>query len=257
MNNAWFIKHRKNCNVSRRIFCFPYAGGNAATYSEWGSMLSEDIEVIAVQLPGRSSRLFELPFDNMASLVDALLPQIIPLLDKPYIVFGHSLGSRVGYELLSQLQLRNQPMPDCFIASGSRAAHLNDTSDRCWSHDDATFIQVLKELKGTPPEIFDNNELLTLLLPMLRADFKISGTYQAKPMKLSCPIQILHGTDDTEVTLDQLNAWQSLTTKSIEIHSISGDHFFIDSNKIDTLNHINRVINKSTQRRMSTNMATE
>jgi len=247
MNNSWFIRNKINVNVSRRIFCFPYAGGNAATYSSWANYLPKDVEVIAIQLPGRSTRLSEAPFDNMAELVDDLLPNMVPLLDKPYVIFGHSLGSRIGYELLSKLQLQNQMMPDCFIASGSRAAHIPDSSDNCWQKNDAEFIQVLKRLNGTPIEIFQHKELLELLLPMLRADFKISSTYQAKPVKLACSIEVLYGTKDVDITFEQLNAWKQLSDKPIKISSVHGEHFFIDNNKTDVLKIINKIFNQLAQ----------
>ena len=120
MNNSkWFVKPRPVQNPKLRLFCFPYAGGNAATFIPWKNYLPSWFELVAVHPPGRSNRMFEAPYHDMDALVADLLSHFRQLVDTPFIFFGHSLGSRVAYELAKRCQMAGLPLPQHFIASGS------------------------------------------------------------------------------------------------------------------------------------------
>ena len=157
-----------------RLFCFPYAGGNSSIYESWVRSLPSHIELIIIQPPGRATRIFETPHTEMTTLVSELHSVMKGMLDKPYIFFGHSLGSKVAYELLCTIQAHKQNMPERLIVSGSAAAHCKKKPEMTWAKSDNAFIEALKLLQGTPEEFFEHKELVTLLLPMLKADFQIS-----------------------------------------------------------------------------------
>ena len=118
--SKWFVNPHPRPNADLRLICFPYAGGNASSFTPWLKQLDTNIELIAIQAPGRAARLFETPFNRMDALVDELLPLIPQLLDKPVIFYGHSLGSRVAFELMTRLKAKGMSLPVHFIASGSR-----------------------------------------------------------------------------------------------------------------------------------------
>ncbi|MEW6993764.1 thioesterase II family protein [Colwelliaceae bacterium MEBiC 14330] len=245
MKDAWFIRKKTDVEIKARLFCFPYAGGNSATYSKWQEYLPKNVELILIQPPGRTTRLFEQPFDSMEALVADLSTAITDLLDKPYLFFGHSLGSRVAFELLCQLQSKQLTMPECLIVSGSSAPHLKRDAIMDWQQSDEDFITSLKTLGGTPSEFFEHEELIKLSLPMLRADFKISDLYRAKVIKLPLQFHVLSGTEDHDITEENLLAWQALSAKDITLNYINGGHFYIDKNAQEVLDNIIPIIDKA------------
>ena len=243
--NKWFIIPKPNRNAELRLFCFPYAGGSSTTYLPWVNDLPDNVELIIVQPPGRNNRMFEPMHSNMTDLVNELIPIIPRLLNKPYIFFGHSLGSRIAFELLTQLQMLNHPLPQHFIASGSRGAQVPSTKKPTHHLPHDEFIAELQDLNGTPQAVLENQELTELFLPLLRADFKISETYcYSGKMILDCKISVLSGEDDIDITLANLQSWGELFTEEVEIHYLSGGHFFIESHRENVLEIVNSIIAK-------------
>lgn len=229
-------------NPKLRLFCFPFAGGSASTYFPWTEHFSQEIELVFIQLPGRGSRMLEPAHEDMTSLVDELLSCKEQITKVPYLFFGHSLGSRIALELSIQLKQANLALPEYLIASGSRAPHLKSNLAPIYDLPEREFVMELKRLNGTPTEVLENEELMALIMPLLRADFKIADTYQSKQIKMPFPILALHGTDDVDVTLEQVNAWQALSSKELTRAELPGDHFFVHSQYKGVIQHIKGVI---------------
>ncbi len=244
--NKWFIIPKPKSKVDLKLICFPYAGGNSSTYMSWAKYLPENVELIIVQPPGRGSRIFEPIYSDMKSLISDLLWLIPEHLNTPYILLGHSLGSRIAFELMVQLNKLKFPLPLHFIASGSRAPHLASDKKRIFNLPDKEFISELKKLNGTPKDVLENNELMELLLPMLRADFKIAENYCYSGSEIfNCPISLLAGNDDIDITLSMLEGWVDHFTEIKNIYIVSGNHFFIDNNTEAVIQKINEVIQQS------------
>ena len=110
-NDVWIKRSGQYPQTCFRLFCFPYAGGGASFFRAWPERLPPDIEVCAIQLPGREDRLTETPFDRLSSLIDALADVLYPYLDFPFAFFGHSLGSLISFELTRWLRRQKAPCP--------------------------------------------------------------------------------------------------------------------------------------------------
>lgn len=231
--NKLFVIPKPLISPIVRLFLFPFAGGSIATYSHWVNLFDDDlnIELVLVQLPGRGSRMSEPSHKSMASLMSELVANASYITSCPYILFGHSLGAKIAYELAGQLGELGLRSPKYFIASGSGAPHLKNESEPIHNLPRNAFISELENLNGTPQEILLNSELLDFLIPLLRADFKVAYEYQARVCRLSCPIMVLGGEDDSDVSLDQLQAWEELSDAKTTIEFIPGDHFFINNNE--------------------------
>ncbi|OCQ21030.1 hypothetical protein A7985_14700 [Pseudoalteromonas luteoviolacea] len=238
----WFVKPKVQHGAAVKLFCFPFAGGGTSTYANWAEKLSDDIQVVAVQPPGRSNRFFEPAFDSMGALIDDLLPRFIEQIDGQYMIFGHSLGSRVAYELITRLKKRGVQLPEHFFASGSRAAHLPCHDHEYHEMKDEAFIKKLEELNGTPKEVLENKELVNMILPTLRADFKIADSYRAEMKKLPCSATIYSGRLDSSISMENLKAWRELFAEINAVKIFPGDHFFINSSEDMVLDHLTKVI---------------
>ena len=231
--NKLFIIPKPLPDARLRLFLFPYAGGSISTYIHWAKLFSDDlnIELVLIHLPGRGARTGEPAHQSMELLVSELLFHATYITSRPYILFGHSLGARVAYELTCKLAKLSLPSPKYLIASGSGAPHLPSNTEPIHDLPQDEFVNRLEQLNGTPREILSNSELLEFLIPLLRADFKIAADYQAEPSTIACPIMVLGGDDDIDISIDELNAWSELSEDKTTLHFIPGDHFFINANE--------------------------
>lgn len=230
--NPWFQVPKPVPNAAIRLFCFPYAGGSASIYDGWGERLADDIEVVAVQYPGRGSRFREPLISRCDNLVTALLREVSPLADKPFAFFGHSNGGLVSYELARALQRHGTSRQVHHFISGHRPIHLARNHQPMHDLPDAAFIDKLAALGGTPRELLESRELLDLFLPVLRADFAISETYAfpGGPL-LRGDMSVLYGRDDVDVAEADVMRWAELIDGTIDLHRFDGGHFFVNSCK--------------------------
>ena len=240
--NVWILGARPRPSARRRLFCLPYAGGAASVYRSWAEMLPADVEVCPVQLPGRGSRFREAPFRKVADLVPALAEGLLPLLDLPFALFGHSMGAVVAFELARELRRRGADAPVLLALSGHQAPLRPDAEPPFAHLPDAEFLEeVRRRYDGIPPEVLAEEELLQLLLPVLRADIQVLETYAyVKEPPLECPISCFGGEDDPHVSLADLDAWRDETCGPLQVRTFPGGHFFVDSARAEVLHALSR-----------------
>ncbi|HEX7317726.1 MAG TPA: thioesterase II family protein [Pyrinomonadaceae bacterium] len=230
--DPWLIIRKPNPRARLRLFCLPYAGGGAAAYQPWPTELPAEIEVCAVQLPGRAGRSRERPFDRLGPLVEALAPAILPHLDRPYTFFGHSMGALISFELTRHLRSRHDTQPAHLFVSGRRAPHLPRTKKPMHDLPDQEFMQQLRSLNGTPEEVLAHPELMELMMPLLRSDFAVVETYEYVPgAPLDCPVTAYGGLRDREVSREQLEGWREHTSARFGVRMLPGDHFYLNTER--------------------------
>ena len=226
------IYPKPNPHARARLFCFPYAGGTAAIFRGWPNYLPAEVEVCAIQYPGRGSRIPERLREQVEELVDSSYEELQPFLDKPFAFFGHSMGALVSYEFARRLQRDQRTGPVGLFVSGCTAPHLRVFDRITYDLPDPEFIAELRELQGTPPEVLDNKELMQFMLPIIRADFKVSQTYQYVPgPPLECPIRAFGGLKDEKVTREKVEGWGEHTNAGFRAQMLPGDHFFLNSSQ--------------------------
>ncbi len=228
-NGNWVFRLRRQSPPHLRLFCFPYAGGSAAVYRSWPTALPSHVEVCAVRLPGREARLAEPAFTRADDLVTAVAEALEPLLDRPYALFGHSLGALAAFELARELRRRGRALPVRLLVSGARAPERPNPDPPLGHLSDEDFLaEVRRRYDAVPGAVLENPELVQLLLPSLRADFAVAETYSYRDEPaLDCPISAYGGLDDPRVREDDLRAWEKYTTRPLDLRMFSGDHFFL------------------------------
>ncbi len=227
-SNPWLAAHRPRPQRQVRLFCFPYAGGSAAAYRRWPELMPEDIEVCPVELPGRGHRFSEPARLQLEGLTAEIHAGLAPMLGEPYALFGHSLGAMVAFEFARRLTAAGDPLPVRLFVSGQRAPHRPDPKPPLHDLPDGAFLEEIRALGGTPPDIFANPELMELFLPILRADFQMGETFVWVPSgPLPVPLSALGGLEDDQVSLEDLAGWQAYTRADFRIRRFPGDHFFL------------------------------
>jgi surfactin synthase thioesterase subunit len=228
------------CAVPRmRLFCFAYAGGGAAVFRHWRDSFGADIDVVAVELPGRGARFSEPAQTAMPELVASLLPRMAGQLALPFAFFGHSLGALVAYEVSKALRAAALPMPACLFASGANAPGFPRDARQLHALPTDELLAELGTYAGTPREVLADRELMDLLLPSIRADFALIETYQYRACEpLALPIRVLAGHVDGYVTAAGVACWRAETSSAHSVTWFDGGHFFIDSARNAVLHHM-------------------
>ena len=164
---------------------------------------------------------------------------------KPYYLFGHSMGTKIVYEIALKIKNSRYENPRGIIISGGRAPVYKEPNP-IYYLDDEGFIEGLRRYEGTPKEILDNKELISIFLPTLRADFVIDEDYQdTKHEKLESPILGLMGDKDQEMKLEELKKWQDYTTKGFVYKYIDGKHMFVNTSPEMVIREIKSYINEN------------
>lgn len=242
--NSCFLRPKPVSNPRMRLVCFPYAGGAASVFHQWPQGLPNDVELIAVQYPGRATRMRETPIPQLSLLLDDIEAALPPMFDCPIAFFGHSMGATVAYELTQRLQAANRPLPKHLFVSGRIAPQLPPAKAPIHHLPQSEFLAALAKLDGTPAEVLEHQELMDILLPIIRADFTSleTWTYQ-ESAPLSIPVSAFGGLNDEWVPLEGLDAWSVCTTGKFKRHVFPGGHFFLHRQQAAMLSIIVRALN--------------
>ncbi len=213
-----------------KLFCFPYAGGSALVYNKWKKFLHSNIELFPVELAGRGKRYNDFLYNTIDDAVEDIFNKLkLYITNQPYAFYGHSLGALLSYELVRKIKLMRMPEPTHVFFSGRGAPHVKDEKDKKYHLlDDEEFIEEVKELGGTPPGFFENQELTDLLLPMLKNDFRIADiSFCDREIEVfDFDISVFIGKDE-DITPEQIDGWKQHTSGLCSIYHFNGGHFFL------------------------------
>lgn len=226
-----------------RLFCFPHGGGAPAEFVRWARTL-RSVEINAVQLPGRGSRLSEPVLTRMDELV-AEVVEIMPTC-APYALFGHSFGALVAYEVTLELRRTGRTLPDHLIVSGFPAPSIPRTEQSIHHLPDADLLnEVARRHGGMSSEILADPERKTMIARYLRADYQILETYEWRPdAPLPVPLTVFSGNDDA-IGTNSLRAWQRHVLGEIGIRQFPGDHFYFRQHQETVLRALAGVVRTS------------
>ncbi|MDN3028461.1 alpha/beta fold hydrolase [Streptomyces sp. S.PB5] len=232
MNSTWLRRFTTAAGNGPRLVCFPHAGGSATAYVQLARTLPADFDVVAVQYPGRQDRFYEEPFTTLGPLVEAVAGELAEELladpGRPYALFGHSMGALIAFETARLLARRSElPEPQRLFLSGRGAPDVGPSA-YALPDDDAGVLAEVRKLGGTDQEMLENPEVLEMVLPALRADYRLLSTYRwGGGAPLATPITALVGDSDPMVTVPEAGTWQEQTTGEFELKVFSGGHFYL------------------------------
>ena len=204
--------------------------------------LPPDIEVVGINLPGRGGRRNEPFIRDIASVVDAICRDLAPCFDKPYAMFGDSIGALVCFEVIRELRRRGEPLPVRLFASGMVAPHIVWWNPDAPLHrmEDAELFEGLVRDAGMLDEAsLANADLREVMTPVLRADLEIAETYHFNDeLPLALPITASRGEADILLMPEQLQGWCKHTSENFEHLTFPGTHFYSRQSQKALLDHI-------------------
>lgn len=216
------------------LFCLPYAGGSAAIYREWARRVPAWLKLVPLHMPGRGTRHGMRAMHQWPELLDLLIDDMQPHLQRPFAIFGHSMGALIGFELAHALRARLGRSPVWLGVSACKAPSRRARELHWLTCPDAEFLDEVRSLKGMPDELLANREFMELVLPFLRADFHLCGSYDYRQRPpLQCPVLAIGGTQDEALVGDARNllAWQAESSGPFRLESLDAGHFFINTHR--------------------------
>jgi len=245
-SDLWLRRFHSAPGSRARLVCFPHAGGSASFYFSLSAALSPGVEVLAVQYPGRQDRRAHKPIDNIPELADRIFDVLQLHVDRPLAFFGHSMGAVVAFEVARRLEQKAHTPLLVLFASGWRAPS-QQYDEAVHLRDDAALAAELESLSGTDVALLGDEELLRMILPAARSDYKAIETYVCTPgSSLSCPISVFVGDSDPKTTLHEARAWRRHGKDGFDIHVFSGGHFYILAHKTAVTKKIARCLEACT-----------
>jgi medium-chain acyl-[acyl-carrier-protein] hydrolase len=228
--SQWLPARRTNSTAGVRLFCFPYAGGNESAYRHWQQKLPQSIEVLPVQLPGRGSRIKEPPYSELRPLISAASEALAAEMEKPFALFGHSMGALIAFELARELRKQHGIQPVHLFISANCSPRQRPEEPAVAQLSDAALIDVLQRYEGTPQDLLNDAELMRLMLPVIRADMALCDSYVYDPgPPLECSITVFGGLEDHLRSRACLESWREHTKGPFMLRMLPGGHFFINS----------------------------
>ncbi|WP_055495823.1 thioesterase II family protein [Streptomyces sp. TP-A0356] len=233
-DDLWIRRFQPAPEATERLVCFPHAGGSASFYLPVSSALSPEVDVVAVQYPGRQDRRRERGLTSIAELADGVTEALAAWDDRPLTFFGHSMGSVVAFEVARRME-RAGSGPVRLFASGRRAPSRT-RGEKVHTLHDAAVVAELRSLSGTDTQFLDDEELLRMVLPAIRSDYQAVETYRCDPgATVRCPVTVLVGFDDPKTSLDEARAWEEHTLSGMDLRVFPGGHFFLSEHPADVI----------------------
>ncbi|NEB37388.1 alpha/beta fold hydrolase [Streptomyces sp. SID14515] len=232
LESRWIQRLQPISTADVRLIAFPHAGGAASYFFPLAHALRQAehpsaLDIMAVQYPGRQDRRREPCIDDLQALADAACRELLPFADRPLLLFGHSMGALLAYEVTRRLEQEHGIVPLTLFASGRRAPSIS-RPESVHRLPDSDVVKEIGLLDGTDSALLSDPELLQMVLPAIRGDYKAVETYAFRPgPRLQCPIHAILGDADPRVSVEDAEAWAEQTSGSFELSVVKGGHFYL------------------------------
>jgi medium-chain acyl-[acyl-carrier-protein] hydrolase len=225
---GWIARPRRVETPALRLICVPHVGAGGAAFAPWLDLLPEDVELCAIRLPGRESRLHEPLVDDWRDLVDGMVSAIVPLLDVPFVLIGHCSGSVLAYECARRVAAEGGPQPVAVVLTSTPAPAVRHIDDPLHLLPRQELLERVVGFGGMAAAILDDPDLMVMFERILRADYRVVERLVYSPgPPLTTPITVLGGRHDEFVGCADLAAWSAETTSEFTLHLLDAGHYIL------------------------------
>lgn len=240
----WVRPYRLTPMPRLRLACFAHAGGSASFFRDWSQHLPSDVDLLALQYPGREDRFNEPPVTHMAALAESAALALREYADAPLTLFGHSLGAALAYETALRLEDASAPLRHLFV-SAHPAPHLQ-RGGKLHRGSDAALLDDIRRQDCAGSELLEDGDLRALFLPILRADYQVAETYRRQELTtLACPLDVLLGDRDEEVSSSEAQGWEIASRQHLVLKRFPGGHFYLIEQRCAVIEHLMRRLDRS------------
>ncbi|MDQ0195350.1 thioesterase II family protein [Paenibacillus wynnii] len=242
----WMRKFHVLDKTYGRVIFLPHAGGSASYYRDLCMALSSsNIECIAIQYPGRQDRFKEEMIESIEEYADIITEILVGLDDKPTILFGHSMGALIAYNMLARHETELS-FVDLFVASAHHPPKSSEPYIKGDSASDENVIAHLKKLGGFDDRLLSDPTIIEVILPAVENDLQAVSKFHMKSIvKLQVPIVSVIGMHDPTTDIESTSEWAKLTAKEFRIVQLSGGHFYFANEHTKLINIILQLLIKA------------
>jgi medium-chain acyl-[acyl-carrier-protein] hydrolase len=241
VTTPWLVVLNPVASARLRLICCPHAGAGASMFLPWTRVLPASVEVCAIQMPGREERLSEPPITSWDQASTQAFEALAPLMDRPFALFGHSVGATLAFELARSFRARQHAGLVHLFVSGREAPHVAAVIPPIHHLPDEEFVREVRALDGIPESLVQNAELMDIFLPILRGDFHLAEVYAYRAdTPLTIPISAYGGVADASVPATLLDEWRAHTSASFRRVMFPGGHFFVNEHRAALLTEMSR-----------------
>ncbi|GAA0472166.1 alpha/beta fold hydrolase [Streptomyces sp. NPDC046215] len=222
---------KRTAGAERTLVCLGFCGGGTAAYHEWAAAMPAGTDLLAVCYPGREGRFAEEYADTWDALAQDATAAVRAATSSggPYVLFGHSMGGWMAFDVTTRLAAAGDPLPDTLVVSSCNAPDRGLTArDRFPARGDAdgellTWMSVHGLL---PAHVLDDEDLTEMAVELMRADIRVRDTFTYTGARITVPLQVLSGAEDAVVGDDAGDRWGGLTTAAHRHDVLPGGHFY-------------------------------
>jgi surfactin synthase thioesterase subunit len=210
------------------LLCVPFAGAGPSFFHPWRELSAGRWRVTSVELPGRERRFMEPPYRNVVEAAKGEIDGVVADLGGGgrTVLFGHSLGAVLAYELVHLLSARGVHV-ERLVVSGSPGPWTQRERRAAGLKGDE-FLARVEEFAGFRHEALDHPEMRDLILPTLQADCEMHESYvPGTDDPVTVPITSLRGASDGLVTAEEAQQWRTATTAGFGYAEFPGDHMYL------------------------------
>ncbi|MEU0991366.1 alpha/beta fold hydrolase [Streptomyces sp. NPDC005953] len=232
--DPWCSRFHSSPTADRRLVCFPHAGGAASFYFPVSAELHGSVDLVSVQYPGRQDRRGERGIEDLQIMADQAFEALRRWDDLPLTLFGHSMGALVAFEVARRFEGAGGRIDHLFV-SGRKGPSVAQR-ERVHLLGDEGIVAEIRAMSGTDARLLEDEELLRMVLPSLRSDYRALETYQVTPgAVVACPITVLVGDQDPWTPLSEAETWRHQTTAAFDLKVFPGGHFYLSSRPADVI----------------------
>ncbi len=227
-DSRWIARLSRPAKTQLRMFCFPHVGSGAAAFNSWLDQVPAEVELCAIRLPGRESRLQEPLMDDWRELVGTLERVMSSLLDVPFVLVGHCSGSVLAYELARRLRAAGSAPPATVVLSSTQGPAVRRIDEPLHLLPRDELLRRVVNYGGMAAEVLSDPDLIDMFERILRADYRVIERleYSAGP-PLDVPIVVVGGRRDEFVSPTDMAAWSAETTREFSLHLLDAGHYVL------------------------------
>lgn len=237
--SSWLYRPAVVPDARTRLFCFPYAGGGPAVFRNWTARLAPDVDLVGIRIPGRESRLRESPYSDWGCLVDDVVAELTPLFHLPFVLYGHSFGAMLAYEVARRLRSTRTTMPRMLILAACRSPDAPPRIPAPWDCASEVFWEWVVSLHGNVSTVVEDAVLRAAVEPAFRADLRLANIWRNAPsVVLDLPIVTFGGEADHIVSRADIAGWAAYTSRAFRHVEFAGGHFFLHTSELHVIDAV-------------------
>jgi surfactin synthase thioesterase subunit len=233
MQDTTVVRPKRKPDAERILFCLGFCGGGTGAYLPWSAVVPDDTELAALCYPGREGRFTEEFAGDWEELVQDALSAVLSAADRPYVLFGHSLGGWMAFDLAVRIEESGGRAPEAVVVSSANSPRRQLDGHDMWPNSpkeadaDDRLMSWMKSFGLIPQHALDDHDLREMAVELMRADLRVRDSFTYRPGSVvDVPLQLFTGLADEVIEPNTADHWRELAGGAFRHDVLPGSHFY-------------------------------